>query len=322
MTAIERMKFRKDQAKKILDQAIAKLPDGWSHKESAHFDALTHVDARSTKKFLDQAEAIRDWLDKNFFEIGEDYVPRVILRVCLDSTEEGSYLSGSSDAWSSGSREIVVSKKSSYSRGAEMEWLSGGICRQWMSDKNKILAGYLPTWVGYGIRQYVKSGTLKGRKLQFKPDSWERDQLRVGERENKLVKCQDLIMMTRKDFEKSYRKNGSCLSVQCGSLVRYLMSSKCQRSKKTKGILVTYLRHVNDLARELEKKYKAEREKARKPGDKEETEEEEEAARKREREENEKDSRRVMDEAFKRAFGDWTDKDWAAFERGWAKAAL
>jgi len=311
MTPIERMKSRKEEADRILKLAIAKLPSGWKHKKSPHFDALTHVDARFTKKIINQAEAIRDWLDKNFYEVGEDYVPRVILRICEDSAEENAYLRGSNDAWSWESREIVVSKKTEFSRRGELEWLSGGICRQWIGDKNRLVYRYLPEWIRYGFRQYVGTALVKGKKLVFKPDDWERDQLRKGGREDKIVNNRDLMKMTEKDFEKASRKSGFTLSMQCGSLVRYLMDKK-----KTRSLLKDYMRHLNAVAKEVDKK----REKTKVSKAK--TEEEEEKEEKQRKERDEKLDRYIVDESFKRAFGHWTDSDWAAFERGWAKENL
>lgn len=319
MTPIERMKVRKTKTDRIVKAAIGNLPEGWKNSKSAHFVVLTHVDARATKKFVNQAEAIRGWLDKHFYEIGEDYVPSVILRVCQSTDEENAYQRGSADSFSFDSRELVVSRDSSGSRRWELEYLSQGICRQWFSDKNKVLYRYLPRWFSNGIQQYLGTALVKGRNLKFKPDDWERDMLRRGNRENTLITCQNLMKMTWKEYRKQYSATKGGVDMQCGSLVRYFMSSRVRKNKQTKGILLTYLRHLNDVAREIEKKRDAENKKDSKEA---ETEEEEEAQRKKEREQNEKQSRYIVDETFKRTFGTWTDKDWEKFERSWAKASL
>ncbi len=318
MSPIERMKFRKNRADQIAKKAIEALPDGWKHKESPHFTILTHVDSRYTKKVINQAEAIRNWLDKNLYEIGEEYVPKAILRICLDWDERKGYALGSGDAFSFDSREIVLAKKGVFSRKHEMESLSEGICMQWFSDKNSDLSIWdLPPWISRGLRQYVGTALCKGKKLIFKPDDWEKENLRKGRRENKLVSCLDLIKMTDEEYYKQLRKSDQALMSQAGSLVRYLMSSRCRKNKLTKDVIVIYLKHLNDVVTEVKKKEK-------KSGKKKEakTAEEEQAQRKADKEGAKKRARHVLDETFKRTFGSWTDKDWAAFERGWAKVSL
>ena len=143
----------------------------------------------------------------------------------------------------------MVSKKTDFSRRGELEWLSGGICGQWIWDKNRLVSRYLPEWIQYGFRQYVGTGLVKGKKLVFKPDDWERDQLRQGRREDKIVNNRDLMKMTYKDYEKASRKSGFTLMMQCGSLVRYLMSRK-----KTRSLMKDYMRHLNAVAKEVDKK--------------------------------------------------------------------
>ena len=316
MTPIQRMNYRKKRVAKIIQAAVDNLPEGWKQKKSPHFTVLTHVDAKFTKKIINQAEAIRNYLDKNFYEIGDEYVPESIIRICIDSNEENAYRRGSGDAYSSETREVTVAKKTNISRQYEMEWLSQGICGQWFSDKNDNLSSDMPPWIMIGMVQYVATGICKGKKLAFKPNDAEKTSLREGRRNDKLVMCQDLLKMTTEDFNKATRKSGWALLSQSGSMVRYLMSSKCRKSKLTKNIIITYMMNLNAVVTEAKKKDKKsdKREEA-------ETAEEEQARRKADKEAARKRARFVVDESFKRTFGHWTDKDWAAFERGWAKAA-
>jgi len=318
MTPLERMKSRKKKADEAAKRAIEALPDGWKHKKSDHFYILTHVDAKHTKRVINQAEAIRTWLDRNLFEIGEDYVPRIIIRICLDASERAGYYTGSSDSYTySGSSEIVLAKKDVWSRKDEMETLSRGICQQYFWNKNSDLYWDMPPWIGRGVVQYVGTALCKGKKLVFKPDDWEKRQLREGKREDKLVKCQDLIKMTSEDYNKVARKSGQVTWSQTGSLYRHLMSSRCRKSKLTKNIIFTYFKHLKDVVTEVKKKDKKNR--VRKAAK---TAAEEREQRKSEQEAAKKRARYVVDETFKRTFGHWTDRNWAAFERGWAKENL
>ncbi|MBN2491083.1 MAG: hypothetical protein JXQ29_09555, partial [Planctomycetes bacterium] len=294
MTPIERMKNRKERSEAFIQEAVKNLPEGWKTKSETHFEVLTRADARFTKKVADQAEAIREWLDKTFFEIGEDYVPRTVLRICADSAEERAYTDASSDAWSLDweSREIVVSKRTDFGQSYEFEWLSQGICSHWLYNRNRLLFDYMPNWLRWGLVRYVGSGVAKGKNLTFKQDPWERDQIRKANRESKLVANRDILKMTDKEFHKANSEAGGALGLQCAALVRYMMSPICQRDKRTKDLVFTYLRNLDDVAKPLEEKQRAE---SKKKGEEPKTAAEERELRKKRQEADEKEARYIAD---------------------------
>lgn len=317
LTPLERMRKRKEAAQAIIKKATDSLPKGWKVKKSKNYTVLTHVDARYTKKIINQAEAIRSWLDKNLGDIGEEYVPEAIIRICEDSDEENAYRSGSGFSFST--REILVSKKS-FDRRYELEWMSQRLLDQFFADKNADLRNYLPGWVDNGLEGYIGSGIAKGKRLVFKPDEWEKSQLRKAEKEGHIVPCRDMIKMTGAEYRNLLNKSQWASRYQAASLVRYLYSPKCRRAKHTKHIVLEYLRNLNDIVVELRKKEEEEDKKKGRGAAK--TEEEEEKRRKERAEKAKKLARYVVDEAFKRTFGEWTPANWKSLERGWAKAAL
>jgi hypothetical protein len=178
------------------------------------------------------------------------------------------------------------------------------------------MSRYLPEWIEQGIEAYVATGSVRGRKLSFKPSEWERDGMRRAEREGKLYDSRSLIKMTWKDYARASRESSGLVGYQFSSLVRHFMSPRCRKDKLTRDALVIYLGHVNDIAKELEAKRRktsgAKQAKSAK---------EEREMRKQEREKNEKQARYIVDEAFKRTFGHWTEDDWEKFDRRWRKAA-
>lgn len=318
MTPEERMRHRRDKAEETIRRIEETLPEGWTTSRSAHFFTVSNASKKYTKKIVQQAEAIRNWLDENLSQIGEDYVPTAILRVCKTDDDARAYTRGSGDAWDTVVQEIVVSERSWLSRRQQMEGVATGVCAYWFRKKNEDLVDDLPPWLKLGIRQYVGTGLARGKRLVFKPDSWERDNLREGEREGKLIECQALIKMTDAEYRKALRKGGQALVAQSGSLARYLFSKRARSNKKTKGVVLDYFANLGDIVRvQIAKDKKADKKRKRA-----ENEEEEIELAKRRKEAAKKRARHVVDETFRRTFADWDDGDWKKFESSWRRASL
>ena len=93
MTQPERTAYRKEKEAKLHRDAIESLTDGWKHKKIGRFLVLIHGDEKFAVRVAKQADAIWTWLDKAFPFFGEnEYIPRPIIRVCKDYTEEAAFV--------------------------------------------------------------------------------------------------------------------------------------------------------------------------------------------------------------------------------------
>ena len=87
MTPHERKLRRMEAVERYLDKEIANLPKGWTHASGKHFCVISHADKKFTKRILDHAENVRAYLEKTFPGLGDDYVPRGIIRIFKDDAD-------------------------------------------------------------------------------------------------------------------------------------------------------------------------------------------------------------------------------------------
>ncbi len=317
MTPEERMRYRRDQAEQAIRRVEDTLPDGWYTMRSAHFFAASNASKKFTKKVIKQAEAIRGWLDENLPYVGEDYVPTAILRVCKTTDDENAYRSGSGDSWDSVISEITVSERS-WDPRYEMQWIAGLVAGYWFQQRAGQLVEFMPPWLRHGVLGHIATGVVRGKRLVFKPVSWQRDALRTGEREGKILETEPIVKMTAAEFYKAERQAGMTLRTQCASLCTYLFSKRAQSKKKTKNIIQRYFDNLNVVANELIEKTEKKKDKFKMA----ETEEEELELRKKRRETAKKNARFIVDESYKRTFSDWDGDDWKKLHSSWKRAAL
>ncbi len=292
-------------------KAIARLPSGWTSKRTPHFLVLSHVDDRFRDKVIGHAEAVRSWLDKTFADLGEDYVPHGIIRICASSDEERAYHSGSGDAFSYLTGEVTISKDYTF-RDFEFEWLGRGLADQWLSGKNNRLAWSMPAWLENGISQYVGSAAEKGGRLVFPADAWEKRGLKIAERSNELASVKDMFWSTDRSGWSMARY------YQSASIVRFLLGPDARRSSRTKGLLTHYLKTFDAVVRERAKEEAKESKKLEESK----TEAEEEERFKQRKSRWEADSKAILEEVHRRVFSGWTDSDWDSLDKAWRGSVL
>lgn len=316
-TPEEMKKRRLESQEKVFKKAVETLPKDWTNKRTAHYLILNHAKPAFADKVAAHAEALRDWLDKNFGDVGDGYVQHGIIRICKDTDEENAFRKSSGDSYSSENREAVVSAASDYSKEAEMSYLGQRLMEQYFSDKNEMLYRALPPWLESGLSQYIGTAALKGKALVFEPNQSESERMREGRRDGKLLPLKDLFSLTLQDMWGG--ESGRYVSSQCCSVIRYLFGAGA-RQKKTARLIRNYIADLLAVVEEQEKQAEAERKKESAGGPK--TEEEEEAEFKKRRAQNwSTQQKELLTNVFNKAFDGWTDADWSALQKSWETAS-
>jgi hypothetical protein len=299
------MRHRKQTEQVHHEKAKKGLPEGWKVKEMGRFLVLNHADDKYAKKLVTQAEAIWDWLDKTFPYVGEgEYVRRPIIRICKDRDEEAAFRSG--DWWTQGIEIVTCKDAGSGAMSYEFEFVNRRVFEIWFKHHDAELYSAMPGWIRRGLAQVLKQARPKGRKLDFKVDDYEREQLRNAGKEGKRTKVQDLIKLTGMDFWKEWHRED-----EAAALVRFLLTS---RSKRCRNVIEDYLSSLKEVIAEKEKEL--ENSEAFKPA---ETEEEEEERYKKRADEWKEREQELLDLVFEKTFGGWSDKDWRRFETEYLK---
>ena len=303
----DRTAQRKQTESAAHNKARNALPDDWSVEEMGRFLVLNHADKKYAKKTVAHAEAIWDWLDKNFAYIGTDeYVRRPILRICADADEENAFRSGTS--WGDSLEIVTHEDKGSGAMSWELEYVNNRIYEIWFNHRNGDLYSAMPYWLKSGLKQVLGTARAKGSKLEFKVDDWEREGLRESAKKEELTPPRELVTLSRDKFYENRNRQK-----QSAAFIRFLLEGK---SKKTRKVLEDYLRNLQEVVKETQEQEKKDR--AANKGtvpDRPETEEEEEAAFKKRREGFEAKESEFLQAVFDRTFGDWSDKDWARIEK-------
>ncbi|MHC4780973.1 MAG: hypothetical protein ACYTFG_20565 [Planctomycetota bacterium] len=327
LTPAERKQKRIDYTEKIFKKAKQDLPPGWKVFNTKHFLVIYHTSTAKAQRYANQAEVFRCWLNKNFDKIGEEHVCRCILRVCKNWEEEKTYRSASSGAWSFSNREITTNV-SGDDRQSEFEYINTTVLHKFFSDKNELLWRGLPYWLERGLDQYLGTAIASGKRLNFKPDSWEKECLRTGRREGRLMDLKELMLSTSKESGNDW-DDQRVFRAQCGSIVRFLFGPG--RRGRTKGIVYKYIDELMTILIEKEKEEEKRRAEARKKaaeeGDDEPmTEEEEEEAYKKRKEGQSNEAwyaekRKILKQCMDKTFKGWSDRDWKIFDISWSKWA-
>lgn len=314
-TPEQQKKRRLEMEDRMFKKAIADLPKDWTTKRTAHFLILNHAGAKYQEKVIAHAEAVRTWLEKEFGDIGPGYVQGCIIRICKDRDEERAFSSGSGDSWSSDSRELVTSESKDGFNEYEFQYLGRGLLSMFFHDKNDDLYSALPQWLEGGLKEYIGTAVLKAGQLNFVGDSSEKDTMREGWQKSKFKPVRTLFEATMKDMWGG--EDGRYVSVQCTSLVRYLMGPG-KGVKKHATLIKDYLKHLLATMQENEK---AARAAVKAEGGAKTEEEEEEEFRKRRKQDWSAKEKEFLQQVMKSVFESWTDADWAGLHASWEKFA-
>ena len=308
----ERKDRRLTSERRLHEKAEQGLTEGWTAKKMKRFLVINHTDDKYAKKVVTHAEAIWDWLDENLGFIGPgEYVRNPILRICANRDEERSFRMGTGD-WGGMGIEIVTHQdKGSGAMSYEFEYVNTRTLGIWFQERDRDLYWALPYWVDYGLIQVLGTARSKGRRVEFKADDWEKD-LREARRNGTLSSARDLMRVSMSDLRDGSAGDTTQKRKETGALVRFLMTGPAARSSRTKTVFVDYLKNLKAVIEEQ----KAAVDKEATGEDKApETEEEEDQYFLRRRQALKERESKLLEEVFERTFKDWSDKDWAIFDK-------
>lgn len=308
----ERKNARISLEREAHDLAAKKLTEGWTAKRMGRFYVLNHADEKLAKSIVEQAEAVWSWLEATFPFVGEnEYVRVPILRICKDQAEyQAFYKTG---GWSLNDLEIVTCQDYGGSTSYQTENVKSRVLDIWFEDRDRDLYWAMPRWLKDGLGEVVKKIKVKSGKVSFGTDDWARDEVRQAIRDGTLKKPRELMTLSVDEFWKDYWRAQQAST----TLVGFFVSGAAAKNPRTKTVLADYVKALKSvqLAIKAEEKAKGSEAKA-KPK----TEEEEDAAFKNQRQGYKEKEKRILDETQRRAFADWSDKDWADFEDAYTKA--
>lgn len=305
----QRAARRREQEQQNEVKLAKDLPEGWAAKHYGRVFAISHLDDKATRKFCDDASAVLDFLDANLGYIGPgEYVRAPVVRICKDSDEYSMYQKGT--AWSWGD-EIVCYRNtgyiSSYSFGGNV---TERCATHWLRERNDDLYFALPWWVEIGLDSAFGKSKINKGKLEFYNDSWERVDVAQQIRDGKLSSLKQLMHLSNTELQADMNRRA-----ECAAAVRFFLTGP----KKAKEAFRAYLDALGPIVKQrAEERKKALASAA--PAAKPKTEEEEDAAFKAAREKSRDESKGLLEDTYRRAFGTMSESDWKAIELAYQKS--
>jgi len=315
-SAEERYEVRRQMEREVHQAVKAKTPPDWTVKDSKNFLVISHGNAKFTARMTEGAELFYEWCEKEFGELGDDYVRRPVLRLCKDYDEYKAYHFGSSGAtgWSVfGDSAEIGTYYDNYNgtSGRDVSMLFDGILRWYLQEKDSYIVSYTPYWLTWALDDYVDAAIVKGRKLHFRVDDWVRDEARALHRDGKLPSLRKILEMDSDGFS-ALRKADSRAGYATTQALRYVLGPG-QRVKPMKEFLQRYFKAAIAVAEEDDAK--------REPVDrKSATTEEEEEAMAKAAAERSKDRKKALQKRINDlVLSGVSAKDWKKLEKGYAE---
>ncbi len=256
----ERHERRKADEARQHELLRSKLPKDWEVTETEHFLVISHADKKFTKKIVDIGDACWAYLEKRYGKLSDEYIRKSIIRICADYEEYKAY-HFSTGSYFSISFGADVSEMQFY-EGEMINYQWGYMMRElfdhYMSDLDAELWEEAPYWLTAGMRGYLYSCKVKGKKVTFEPSIAERVAIsrlkKKGGFKKDILKepkgIMDLTYVRYSDLRKAKKEP----FYQCTHLVRFL-EGKGTRHKlfKDKDFLVEYCRAGFTAAAQHEK---------------------------------------------------------------------
>ena len=234
-------------------KVIESLPEGWKHSVEKSCLVITNADLKDARKIAQQVTAILDWLEGNLDYFGpQHYVREPILRVCKTRDEQQAYNRGGGDGWGGTSLEFVTSIERHRDWFGGFDWLSGRVAAHWFQDRDRELYWAMPEWLQHGFEELFDNSKLKGSKLKFHKDDWDRDDLRQAVRDDRVRGPSNLMMMCREDLWDSDSSGRWTARDESASLVFFLIAGDGAKKKKYKQIIPDYITNLKLVLEETE----------------------------------------------------------------------
>ncbi|MDJ0974974.1 MAG: hypothetical protein QNJ98_10980, partial [Planctomycetota bacterium] len=320
-----------------IKREIDNLPKGWRVKRSKHYVIIAPKDKRfnmPVQYVLNYAEEIRKYLEKSFSEIGPAAVPPGLIRLFPSTADERAYVEGTRGWWADEVQEITMTYSGETSLLSEFSWVAGRITDQYFHIKNENLAGSMPGWIRTGIWGHVQwARPSKRKKMVLAPAPFDVREIRQMLAADTQASLKDLMTISGEEVRPEHH-------AQARSVVYWLLGRG--NKGKIKGAVTKYLRALEDIIKEEDKKFEESEKKRRdermrelaEAGDPDEGKSEAELeAEEDERFRNRRQNRASFNDGLKArfdaireraqeaAFGHLTDKDWASLDKKWKKFA-
>ncbi len=259
LTPEERKKKRILAVENYLKDEIANLPKDWTHKQSKNFCVMSHADDKFTNRVSKHAENIRKYLEKTFPGLGDDHVPRGIIRIFKDNAEENAFREGTTSIWFDDVEQILISGDKNWSRLWEYERVSREVTRQWLWYKNRNLYNTMPWWLQSGLLDHMEQGRPSKRKaLVFAPDRSDVLALVQMVRDEKLKPIKEIFLSEAAETTSVDDSGGITFTTitpttQAKAVFHYLMTKGNRGSLK--GSLQTYMETLVTVIEEEDKKF-------------------------------------------------------------------
>ncbi len=310
----EKLRFLERKKRERYDECIRELDKGWRHFETEHFLFVYACDGAFAKKAAKHAEAVVDWLEKTFGGVGDGHVQGAIVRIYA-SGDDLPLRTVTISLAAAAVPEFRIAKPTSKGLVAEFASLNVNVLSHWFSDKNDQLWDRMPAWLETGLREVVEDATLKGSRLVFQPDEFEKQWLTEAKNADKKYQGPEAlrpikplkVLFTMERDRLFSGRSADAARAQCASVVRYLIDGPGARRKQTTDLLDRY------------KERAAERAGRAGLSDEERLKREDEEYRKRRELAYDKVAKQLLADTFRDTFSGWSEQDWKALDASWRK---
>ncbi|MBK8978012.1 MAG: hypothetical protein IPM29_19070 [Planctomycetes bacterium] len=176
--------------------AVRAAPEpGWTELASDRWLVLSHGDARTARRAVQAADAIRDWAEKHLPGLGGAGTAPAVLRIYSDAHELRAVQRGEVDPreFDPDTRTLHFAPDPDAGTGAGYGGLFRAVVWQWIDDQVPGAMRASPRWLELGMWEYLRSTKLKGRGIEFFPSDVERGRLDYQMRNNSMPALWHLV---------------------------------------------------------------------------------------------------------------------------------
>ena len=310
MTPEQRKKRRQDREREFHKKAISTLPEDWDVLEEKNFVVLNHADKKDADKLIEQGNAVFAWCEKAFPYLvdKDDYLSRPVIRICKDWDELASFAFGGADSGWIPTNDMATYKDTVGIGSFNYSNMTQRFASFWINEHDSDFLNAMPNWMRYGLEYNMLYAKHKGKKLELYASDWERMGMREEVKAGTAHTPREMFMAD----DSFYNSDNS--RFEAAALMRYLLVGKGAKDKRTKTVVRDYYINLTAVIEEMDEDEGG-------GSTKEPETEEEEAAMVKARAQRFKDrADQIREAAFERTFGEWTDKDWASFEKNYFKS--
>lgn len=318
--------------KKAFDQTKSELPKGWDAFETANFLVCHDGDAKTAKESGRHAEAVIAWLSERFGGIGTNPTQAMVLKLFTKS-ERDSFEFNLPSGDPAAVKTINVYRD--WDGKFSLSTVASDVMWTWFNQKNQDLSSRMPWWLRQGLSGMMRETEVKGSKLDFGMNNWERESLAEALRADKDYKgapegapLKPLKLLLTSTGKEIFQDNNWWGEAQCASTVRYFLEGPGSRNEKTRSALQHYVGHLSELVAGVEARLEADRKAAAEQraleqnmSDEERLKAEDEAYKKKRENEYGKIEQELLDGAFQKTFNGWSDADWKTLDNSWMNFA-